>query len=198
MKRKIRKIIILTLLSCPFITYSQVRLGIKGSVHRSNISEIHRESEGRTAGSLGAFAQIPITRDNQFFLHPEITYSLQGEKDTRDKQDNPINTKYFQNYINVSMMLRAYFSEADSEFFGELGPQVGFLVYQKNKKMDIQEYGDKPKSLDVSIGAGIGYSILRRYEFSVRYNYGLVDVYKNYHSQERTSLLSATFAYIFD
>lgn len=194
MKRKIRKIIILTLLFYPFITYSQVRWGIKGSVHRSNISEIHKESEGRIAGSLGGFAQIPIARDNQFFLHPEVTYSLQGEKDTRDN----LGAKYFQNYINVSMMLRAYFSEADSEFFGELGPQVGFLVYQKNKDMDIQEYGDKPKSMDISIGAGIGYSILRRYEFSVRYNYGLVDVYKNYPKQERTSILSTTFAYIFD
>lgn len=193
MKNLFRKEVLLTLLF-PVITYSQVRLGIKGSVHRSNISEIHKESEGRISGSFGAFCQIPLDNNNQFFFQPEVIYSLEGEK---DKHTSHV-IKYFQNYLNIPLMLRAYFSEADSEFFGEIGPQIGFLVSQKNKDLDILYYNDKPKNINLSIGFGIGYSILRNFEFSIRYNYGLIDVYKDYPKQERTSVLGASLAYIFN
>ncbi len=195
MKNQISKIVLLAFLLVPLTIYSQVRFGVRGTVQRTNVSEIHGESVGRTAGSLGVLAQIPLGYDNQFFIQPEIVYSLQGEKDDNHWAQP---AKYYQNYINIPVYFRAYFSEADSEFFGELGPQIGFLVSQKDKDIEKKYYGSNPKNFDVSIGAGIGYSINRKFEFGIRYNYGLIDIYPKYYAQERTSNLALAISYIFN
>ncbi|MDR2123042.1 MAG: PorT family protein [Flavobacteriaceae bacterium] len=203
--KKVKNVFLLALLLIPMLFHSQIRFGIRGTVHASNVSNIHKESGSRIAGSLGALAQIPIGYSNQFFLQPEISYSLQGENDKGESYGVRRDAQYFQNYINIPVYFRAYFSEADNEFFGEIGPQIGFLVFRKDKEEDtsIHEGGyaflDKPQSIDISIGIGIGYSFLRRYEVFVRYNYGLTDVYKNDRfGQQRTSVLAGGFAYVFD
>ncbi|MGM5629657.1 porin family protein [Apibacter raozihei] len=199
MKTQIYKalFIIVFLALLPSHLCSQVRFGIRGSVHRTNISKVHWESVGRTAGSLGGVIQIPLGYDNQFFFQPEVLYSLEGEKDDGDSHGILMRQDYFQNYVNIPLMFRAYFSESDNEFFGELGPQIGILVYEKSKKEDRLNYS-KPESLNLSIGAGIGYSFLRKYEISIRYNYGLTDVYKKYPEQQRTSNLGVALTYMFE
>ena len=200
MRHFINKIILGICMTFPLIAFSQVRYGVKGSFTYTNVSIIHWESQSRKAFAIGGFAQIPLTNDELFYFQPELIYSLQGEKDKGQShgQAIPVNVDYFQNYINIPLMFRAYFSEAESEFFAEIGPELGFLVYQKNKDLDIKNYYAKPSTFNLSVGLGAGFSLLRKYEISARYNYGMTDTYKDYKGQNRTSVATITLAYIFN
>ena len=190
---------VLLFLVAPVLSCSQMRLGVRGTIHSSNISKVHKESSNRIAGSVGVLAQIKLDYYNQFFIQPEISYSLQGEKDKIKTSDNQkIDSKFYQNYINIHIYFRAYFSGDDRDFFGEIGPQIGVLIYQKDKEKEKMQYGSNPKNLDFSIGAGVGYSINRKSEFFLRYNYGLVDIYNKYCNKQDTSVIALGFAYIFD
>jgi hypothetical protein len=61
-----------------------------------------------------------------FYLQPEIEYLGAGE----NGQNSAV---YAGNYISVPIYFKAYFSEAESEFFGQLGPRFGFLMNQSIK-----------------------------------------------------------------
>ncbi|MDR1877517.1 MAG: PorT family protein [Flavobacteriaceae bacterium] len=194
-------IIFVVFLLLSAISYSQhVKFGVRGTAQRTNVSRIHRESEGRMAGSLGVLVQIPVGwwNDYQFFIQPEVSYSLQGEYDQGNTWGYRRDGIYFQDYINIPIFFRTYASEADSEFFVELGPQLSFLVYEKQREKETREYNVHPKKVDLSIGVGVGYSFLRRYEIFARYNYGMIDAYKGYYSQQRTSNLAVGLAYMFN
>ena len=171
---------------------SQVQFGVKGSLQFTNVRNVHKNSETRAfAPAVGLFAQIPLNdyNDNWFFK-PEIVYSEQGEKDGKD-----MNVKFYQTYINVPLMIKFYFSDFffppccrgrdTHEFFIEAGPQLGYLISQKNKLLDKKWYGGVSK-LDISAGVGGGISFLRKHEIGVRYNFGLNDIYKNnnYYSKD--------------
>lgn len=187
--KKITFLILLILTA--FTLNAQLRYGVRGNLQFTNVSDIHGTSKTRTAAAAGLVFQIPIGNEDQYYFNPEILYSLQGE---RDSQELTKNVKYFQNYINIPLMFRAFFSEDPSEFFAEIGPQISFLVHEKNKEIDYA----KLESFDYSIGFGIGYSFDRKYEFSARYNFGLKDAYPDYKGQNRTSNLQFSFAYIFN
>jgi hypothetical protein len=182
----------------PIIAFSQIRYGVKASFNYTNVTKVHWDSEERKAFGVGVFAQIPLNSNNQFFFQPELVYSLQGETDGGEREGTG-KVDYFQNYLNIPLMVRAYFSEEENEFFAELGPQLGFLVHQKNKELDETHYG-KPATFDLSAGVGVGFSYQRKYEFFARYNYGLVDSYKGYNATgaNRTSLATLTLAYVFN
>lgn len=189
---------VLLLLLIPILSYSQLRFGVRGTLQNTSISEIHINSSNRYAGSIGVLAQIPLDVYNRFFIQPEISYSLQGEKDKFDMYGHKTHAKFFQNYINIPVYFRAYFSESESEFFSEIGPQIGILVYQKDKELEKKRYGSNPKNLDASVGIGFGYSINRKSEFFIRYNYGLIDIYDKFYKRQNTSIIALGFAYIFD
>ena len=191
---------------------SQVQFGVKGSLQFTNVRNVHKNSETRAfAPAVGLFAQIPLNdyNDNWFFK-PEIVYSEQGEKDGKD-----INVKFYQTYINVPLMIKFYFSDFffppccrgrdTHEFFIEAGPQLGYLISQKNKLLDKKWYGGVSK-LDILAGVGGGISFLRKHEIGVRYNFGLNDIYKNnnYYSKDgkwlkihNTSNIGVSYFYFF-
>jgi hypothetical protein len=189
---------VLIFLLIPILSYSQIRFGLRGSLQNSNVSKIHKESSSRIAGSVGVLAQIQLDDYNRFFIQPEISYSLQGEKDKVKLSGNTTKAKFYQNYINIPVYFRAYFSESESEFFTEIGPQLGLLISQKDKELEKKRYGSNPKNFDASISIGLGYSIIRKSEFFIRYNYGFMDIYDKLHEQQNTSVVSFGFAYIFD
>ena len=204
---KMHKLVIPILLLVSMYVNSQIRYGAKGNLQFTNVTEVHEESDTRAFGiGIGLFAQMPLNdRNNRFFFRPEIIYSQQGE----DNGD-PYNVKYYQSYINVPFMFKYYFPDflffprsrcncpgkLSHEFFVEAGPQVGFLIQEKNKEFDDKYYGGATK-VDFSVGVGVGYSIRRRIELSVRYNYGVTDTYSNYPRLNSTSNLAFTFSYFF-
>lgn len=141
---------------------AQVNFGAKAGVNVSKISDIHGESKARTGMFAGGFAEISIEEyGSQFYIQPELLYSMLGEKNGEEK----INL----DYLIAPILFKAYFSENDSEFFGEIGPQFGFLINEKVPETD------KYKKFDYGITAGIGFSYSRNWEASARFYYGLSD-----------------------
>lgn len=176
---------------------SQVRFGLKGSLQFTNVIDIHTHSDTRDCGiAFGGFLQIPFNKYNEnLFIKPEILYSQQGEYDGDDK--------YFQDYINIPIMIKYYLSElipisnyGNSELFAEIGPQIGYLIHEKNKEKDHLRYA-KAGNTDISIGLGAGVAFYRTFEINFRYNYGLTDVYKDYSKFNNTSNFAFSLSYIF-
>lgn len=194
------------------ILKSQVQYGVKGSLQFTNVRNIHRHSETRIfAPAIGLFAQIPFNDFNDvWFFKPEIVYSEQGEKDGKE-----MNTKFFQSYINVPLMVKYYFGDfifppccrgkETHELFIEVGPQLGYLIKEKNKGRDKRWYGGASK-FDISAGLGGGVSFLRKHEVGLRYNFGLNDIYKDnngyskhgkWYKSHNTSNLAISYFYFF-
>ena len=156
------------------IDFSSTRFGLIAGPTYSRIQNAHNPSSARISFYGGALALIPVGSDDMFYLQPQIEYLSAGEKG-----DN--NTVYANNYISVPIYFKAYFSEAESEFFGQLGPRFGFLISQDVKNpskaiYEVDQYG-KASSLDLAISAGLGFSYKRKWEVSARFDFGLTIIY---------------------
>ncbi|MGI9526457.1 MAG: porin family protein [Weeksellaceae bacterium] len=152
---------------------AQVTYGVKAGVNVSKMDEIHTGSDKRVGMYAGAFASIPLSDyGNQFYIQPEIMYSMMGEKETAKNVKKDVNV----DYIIAPILFKAYFSEQDTEFFGEIGPQFGFLV---NKSVPESDNKFEYKTFDFGPTVGLGFSYLRPWEVRARFYYGLVDVVDN-------------------
>lgn len=154
---------------------SNFRFGITASGNYSGVRGVHNPSQQKIGFNIGVVGIIPLDNSDQFYFQPQIEYVNAGEKG-----DN--STKYTNNYINIPLLVKAYFSEAESEFFGILGPRIGFLVNQKivdpsEPRYYIDQLG-KANSLDLALVGGLGYSYKRKHEVSLKIDVGLSDVYK--------------------
>ncbi len=187
------------LLACLFffalsiLAEAQVRFGAKLGGNYTNLRLIHRESDPRIAGQIGALALIPIDNNDMFFVQPELVYSMQGEY----WRTGDVKTNVFLNYINLPVMAKLYISNLEDEFFIEAGPQFGFKIGDNVERLEAKD--QKFKSFDLSVGLGFGYSINRDFELNLRYNYGLLDSVEDdaEDNGNNTSQLSFALAYIF-
>ncbi len=195
-----KKLILLTMFLFGILVNAQVHFGAKVGVNRSNLRGIHGTSDPRYGFAAGAFAQISLDSwGNQFYVQPEVNYSQQGEKN----QGKNIDEIYKLDYITIPVLFRAYFSERDDEFFGEIGPQMGFLISDKvellNNATSSENPNEKYNSTDFGATVGIGYSIGRKFEINGRYYIGFSDVVENDldDASNWTSNFQASLAYIF-
>ena len=187
------------------IDFSSTRFGLIAGPTYSRIQNAHNPSSARISFYVGALALIPVGSDDMFYLQPQIEYLSAGEKG-----DN--NTVYANNYISVPIYFKAYFSEAETEFFGQLGPRFGFLISQDVKNpsraiYEVDQYG-KASSLDLAISAGLGFSYKRKWEVSARFDFGLTNNLPDLmgkepkdpasNSTKRQHVISAGISYIFD
>ena len=106
------------------VDFSSTRFGLIAGPTYSRIQNAHNPSSSRISFYGGALAIIPIGGDDMFYLQPQVEYLSAGEKGDGE-------TVYANNYLSVPVYFKAYFSEAESEFFGQLGPRFGFLLSQK-------------------------------------------------------------------
>lgn len=208
------------------IEFSQTRFGLTAGANYSGVKNAHNPSGKRLGFQAGGLALIPFeNNDDQFYLQTEVNYHQAGETGYNKKEGGNKNTKYYNNYISVPVYFKAYFSEAESEFFGMLGPKFNFLVGQKVEAPAMAGYatsytgaGDgKAKFLNFAIGAGVGFSYKRQWELALKYDFGLSDTYPNlrYYEQELSErrgravdpntlkksseqVVSITLSYIFD
>jgi len=180
---------------------AQVRFGARASASITNITVAHSISKSRTGFQVAALGLIPIGNNDRFFFQPEINYSAQGEYNVHPDKDGDIDQATFVSFINVPLNMKIYLSEAESEFFAEIGPYIGFKVGDKIEKFDFPTEPDDESfsSFDFGLGAGAGYSFNRQWEFSIRYSYGLVDQVKNdaADANNHTSILNFGVSYIF-
>lgn len=192
------KLIIATILFLVFVQFglSQVKYGARISGGMTNITEVNDYSAARAGFQFGGLVQIPLNQNGKiWFFQPEINYSLQGEfNNTRYQDGTKQKHKRFVNYLNIPLNAKLYFTDSDTEFFALAGPYIGFKLGD-NYEASSAELA----SFDFGLNAGIGYSINREFEFSLRYAYGLVDQVKNDWGDKTNSnsVLNLGFAYFF-
>lgn len=146
----------------------ETRFGLIAGPDYSRVKNAHNPSGARVSFFAGAFALTPLDYDNQFFLQTQVEYMEAGETGG--------NATYANNYLNVPVYFKAYFSEAESEFFGFLGPRFGFLLNQTEKNPQIEAYKKENQGrvskFDFAISGGLGFSYKRKWELSGRYDWG--------------------------
>lgn len=173
------------------IDFSSTRFGFTGGATYSAVRNAHSPSGRRLSVYGGMLALIPIDNYDQFYLQPEIEYYGAGEtgKDKGYKGKRGYTALYADNYISVPIYFKAFFSEAESEFFAIGGPRFNFLISQKVKDPSKSYYlpeGDpaypgvngKASSFNFFLVGGIGYSYKRRLEFTAKFDFGLTNTYR--------------------
>lgn len=223
-----KKIVLSFALACSTVSTAQiqldaVRFGATGGVNYSRIRHAHNPSGPRIGFNVGVLALIPIDNTDQFYLQPQIMYSSSGEsgKDPDAKDAVGYNAMYTNNYISVPIYLKGYFSEAESEFYGLVGPKIGFLMSQKVTNPGKPHYtvegvdypglgnvNGKANSTNFALSLGIGYSYKRKLEVHAIYDWGFSNVYKglmnepgtdpNIQKKKTEHVISAGLSYIFD
>lgn len=184
----------------------ETRLGVIAGPDYSRVRNAHNPSSARTSFFAGLFALTPLDYDNQFYLQTQVEYLQAGEKGGKS------GATYANNYISVPIYFKAYFSEAESEFFGQLGPRFGFLLNQKVENpsrsiYNVEEFG-KAAAFDLAISAGLGFSYKRKLEIVGRFDFGVSNNLPDLmgkepqdgatNSTKRQHVLSAGITYIFD
>ena len=197
MKNLKTNLLSLFLLSLSTLSFAQIEFGVKGGVGLSNTTIVHGVSKERFGFTGGAVAKYQLTNKNEnHYLQAEVLYSNQGEfslyKEGGEKY------KAFLNYVNVPIMYKYYFDDQGKDFFVEAGPQLGFKVSEKFDEDEPERTNNVPKSFDLALNIGGGYSINRQIEFNLRYQYGLIDTYdynRWNNGNNRSSLLSLSVLY---
>ena len=172
------------------------RFGVKAGVSLANITgdgtSNTKNLVGATAGLMADFGFNDLIS-----FHPELLYSQKGVK----YEASGLTSKVRLSYLDVPLLLRV---KTQGLFF-EAGPQVGFLLAQKNE-VTLSGYGsssnsssDNTRKVDVGYIAGIGYQLPQGLEFGLRYNGGISDLSDqtvNDHKQ-RNSVFQLQVGYLF-
>lgn len=202
------------------IDLSSTRFGITAGGAYSRISNAHNPSGARFSGFGGFSATIPIGSNDQFYFQPQVEYVGAGEsgKDKNAKGTAGYEAVYANNYLSVPVYFKAFFSEAESEFFALAGPRFSFLIAQKVTDPSKDYYAidelpaypgvnGKANSFNFGVGLGAGFSFKRQLELAVRYDLGLSNTYKglmnepgtdpNIAKKKSEQVLSVGLSYIF-
>ncbi|WP_333854036.1 porin family protein [Epilithonimonas sp.] len=183
-----KKILFGSLLLMSFFSQAQIdfrstEFGLVAGGTYSRVRNAHNPSGARISVLGGVTAQVPIGVAEQFYIQAEALYFGAGEGGDREyeKAKGWEHAVYANNYISVPLNFKAYFSEAESEFYGLMGPRFNFLVNQKVKNAakasyEADSYG-KANSFNLGLGAGVGFSYKRQLEIALKYDIGLSDVY---------------------
>ncbi|MHA4807216.1 porin family protein [Flavitalea flava] len=164
-----KRLFFLLLAGTTFATVNaQVRFGVKGGL---NIASWTGSGSGNSSNlvdfHLGGLAKIYVGEG--WSVQPELVYSGQGAK------VSSLDATFHEGYLNVPVLLKYTTS---SGFFGETGPQLGFLLGAKYKTGgNSASISSSFKSTDLAWAFGIGYMIPRSdVGINMRYNVGLTNI----------------------
>ena len=201
-----RKILFASLVLFSFLSQAQIdfrstEFGVVAGGTYSRVRNAHNPSGARISVLAGITAQVPMGSGEQYYLQAEALYFGAGEGGDK-KYENAKGWQhavYANNYLSVPVSFKAYFSEAESEFFGLVGPRFNFLVNQKVKNpsktsYEVDSYG-KANSFNLGLGAGVGFSYKRQLEIALKYDLGLSNAYPDLkNSPEELATLDANVA----
>lgn len=152
------------------------RYGITAGPSMSRVNNAHNPSDTRYTFQAGGFVLIPVDRNDLFYVQPQIEYIGGGEVGLGD-------TKYFNEHLSLPVYFRAFFTEAENEFYALFGPKISFIVSQKIENPTVPEYAmdadGKAQALNFGVSGAIGFSYARKWELQLRYDAGLTDTYPN-------------------
>jgi hypothetical protein len=169
-------------LAAGFISQAQIKFGAKAGANFANVSGSDAEGN-KMKVDFNAGGLVNISLGKSFGLQPEVVYSGQGYK----ADGGDFNTSY----INVPLLAQYH----HAGFYGETGPQIGFLMSAKVKSNGISvDVKDQLKSTDFSWAFGVGYRHESGLGFGARYNLGLTDLAD--HSNVKNSVIQVGLSYI--
>lgn len=157
------------------VAYSQ-SFGVKGGVNISTVSKENGWSD--TNSKIGYYAGVymyaPV--NSVFSIQPELIYNNMGVKYENSKTSHTLNLDY------IAMPIMFQFQPVP-KFYLEVGPQLGFLVanknkYENNNKTIIEKDKDAYNQFDLSVGLGLGFKF-NNMAIGVRYLAGFTDIKKN-------------------
>lgn len=191
----------LSFLSQAQIDFRSTEFGVVAGGTYSRVKNAHNPSGPRYSVLAGVTAQVPMDDNQQFYLQAEVLYFGAGEGGDRkyEKAKGWEHAVYANNYLSVPLNFKAYFSEAESEFFGLIGPRFNFLIDQKVKNPARDSYREetfgKANSFNFGLGAGVGFSYKRQLEIALKYDIGLSDAFRDLkNSPEEIATLDANVA----
>ncbi|MDF2190477.1 porin family protein [Paraflavitalea sp. CAU 1676] len=174
---------LLLMLGLSVAASAQISIGAKGGLNFATFGG--KDVEGyktRVSIHVGGYAQVPLK--GAWSLQPEMYLSMQGAN-WEGKGDDKTISSYLQIPVLVKYTTR-------SGFFGETGPQIGFLLKATDKvdgvKEDIQ---DIVKKTDFSWGFGAGYRFNEKLSAYARYNLSL----SNFWQDEKNRVMQVGVSY---
>lgn len=157
------------------LTYSQ-SFGVKGGLNISTISKENgwTDTHSKIGYYAGIYMHAPV--NSVFSIQPELIYNNTGVRYDDGKTSHTLNLDY------VAMPIMFQF-EPIPNFYVEAGPQLGFLVNNKNKyetenKTIIEKDKDAYNQFDLNGALGIGFKF-KNMAVSARYLAGFTDIKKN-------------------
>jgi hypothetical protein len=167
------------------VSQSQIRFGARGGLNISNIVGKATEGWKPKAGIfIGGLVEIPVL--SKFSVQPELYYSMEG-----GKWDDEDGGKTSLGYLKMPVLAKYTIA---SGFYGETGPQIGFLLNATDTwdgdKENIMEY---LKKTEFSWVVGAGYYVTPQIGVHARYNAGLSSFYES----EKNSVFQVGVQYIF-
>lgn len=167
------------------VSNAQIRFGARAGFNISNI--VGKDIEGyksRAGIFLGGLAEMPVVQ--KFSVQPELYFSTEGAK-----WEGEDGGKTSLSYIKLPVLAKY---TLPSGFYGETGPQIGFLLNANDtydgEKEDIMEY---LKKTEFSWVIGAGYFVTPEIGVHLRYNAGLSSFYET----EKNSVFQVGIQYIF-
>lgn len=158
------------------VAFSGQSFGVKGGVNISTISKDNswNDTNSKVGYYAGLYMHAPV--NTIFSIQPELIYNNVGVKYDNGKTSHTLNLDY------VAMPIMFQF-EPIPKFYLEAGPQLGFLVSNKNKyetdnKTIIEKDKDAYNPFDLSGALGLGFRF-NNMSLGVRYLAGFTDIKKN-------------------
>ena len=157
-----------------FMQLDKTRIGVIGGGNYSKVRNAHNPSYPRYGYHGGLLALIPMDREGQFYLQPQVEYLAAGEKGKGS-------TMYANNYISVPIYFKGYLAEGATSLYAFGGPRFAYLINQQVKNPNnllytIDKLG-KAKKFDFALSGGGGISFNRKFEIYARYDFGLSSVF---------------------
>lgn len=170
-----RKLLQVLALSAFSFAFSQ-SFGAKGGV---NITTINTDGWDNTNTKVGYYAGLymhaPV--NSIFSIQPELLYNSVGAKYDKGKTSHTLTL----DYISMPIMFQFEFIP---QFYLEAGPQIGFLVSNKDKSVSGDKTttisdSDRFNSFDLSLGLGAAVKLKDNLKLTGRYLAGFSDINKN-------------------
>lgn len=229
MKRICTSVTIL-LLVVTFSHAQQYRIGMEGGVHQSKVLEnadipgwdtLKNKYSSRTGIHFGFIANLPLGKNDNFYLQPGIVFTNKGRKftarfDTTVSQILYVNSSEYLNYLELPVNLLYKFRLGkNAKFIIGAGPYISFFYTGHLKTETVSKQGDYTidENKDPAVGNGAGkYSILdyganglAGFEFgrvflTANYSHGLKDFYQpeNYTATMKHQLMGITAGVFID
>lgn len=146
-----------------------IKLGANLARLKAYNSSVTETTDTKAGFYGGLFATLPVS-SSSFFIQPELVYSTEGGRNRSDNSQTEIS------YLNLPVLVQYRASVVAIE----TGPQIGFKVAAKMKKVSLSSNINEkiqPLSLSWVMGAGLKFS--DGIGNDGRYNLGLSNIASN-------------------